>query len=292
MTSQTHKQQPIILSLAYSGLNYYGLQRQKTTSNPGIQNVLEKALSRLYRQAIETSAAGRTDRLVSADELRFLFKAPYLLSTKIATHKLPSILNRYLPADIQVLHAQTASKLSALAGFQKGKKNEISKTIEFHPRFSATVRLYRYRLSNKEKDPLEGNLLASTLSCLPKNLDEKRLRSYFQHFEGEHDFTSFCSAGENSLNKHRRIYAIDLLRSPPYFFIDMYANAFLQGMVRSIIGNTLALYKKNIDPSYVQTMLKAKNPCLAKARAKASALSLRKVYYTPIFLSEKTLNWN
>ena len=128
----------IKLSLEYEGTNYAGWQRQKNSL--AVQNVLEKAIKKIYNEDIQTIGSGRTDKGVHAEQQIALFKTD---NTRIPINKLSEILNNQLPHDIRVAEAENVND-------------------DFHPRFSAKVRMYRYILSKKET-----NLIHNRFSYYP-----------------------------------------------------------------------------------------------------------------------------
>ncbi len=251
----------ICICLAYDGTNYHGFQKQKNTLT--IQNILEKKLSNLYQQAITITSSGRTDKGVHAEGqvIAFKIKKPSLIPIK----KLPSILNKKLPSDIQLLSAKETS-------------------FSFHPRYQAKVRCYRYRFlkssSQLKRLPLELLRFAYNSNYF---ISKKEFYSYLRPFIGKHDFTSFSSKHDSAKNKIREIYHIDLIENIYSIDIDIYANAFLRNMVRSMIGNAFYFYKKKVKIDIIKSILLKKNPELAKLRMPAKGLCLKKVFYTPIF---------
>ena len=251
----------ICICLAYDGTNYHGFQKQKNVLT--IQNILEKKLSDLYQETITITSSGRTDKGVHAEGQVIAFKIKKL--SLIPIKKLPSILNKKLPSDIQLLSAKEASP-------------------SFHPRYQARVRCYRYRFlkssSKLNRIPLELLRFAYDANYL---ISKKEFYSYLQPFIGKHDFTSFSSKQDSAKNKIREIYHIDFIENIYSIDIDIYANAFLRNMVRSIIGNAFYFYKKKIKKEVIKSILLKKNPELAKLRIPAKGLCLKKVFYTPIF---------
>ena len=195
-----------------------------------------------------------------------------------AIEKLPLILNRLLPEDIYIHKAYLVDQ-------------------EFHSRFSAKVRMYRYRLVHSVHffSPAVPNLNRQSIveyDQLPfiypmrQSLDIKKYFPYLFVFLGEHDFTTFCSIKDLANNKKRHIFKIDIYGYRKNVVIDIYANGFLRSMIRSLLGNSLDCYYQNQSPNYLLGLLKAKDPSLAKKRVPAKGLCLYKVFYTDLFVKK------
>ncbi|BBM89909.1 tRNA pseudouridine synthase A [Spirochaetota bacterium] len=276
----------IAFIITYHGSAYNGFQKQPNT--PTVQNTLEKVLSDLFLSPIKTTPAGRTDTAVHADNQYVIAPLPikfckklHLITTPPLTgyEKLRKILNNRLPATIYIRHL-------------------FEVTADFHPRYTAHVRLYTYSLLC----PPYFNISAPALTHsyrYPYWLDKDILIQILHAFEGTHDFTTFASARDSHPSKIRTLYKVDCIERGAELSIELYGSAFLREMVRSIIGNALALtrrlqknpptsphLKKEIS-SRVKQLLAKKDPVAAKARVPGYALTLKHVFYTPIFQPQK-----
>ncbi|HMB00075.1 MAG TPA: hypothetical protein VKS21_03725, partial [Spirochaetota bacterium] len=185
---------------------------------------------------------------------------------KIPTAKLPAVLNRQLPSDIRIKKAETVTGAN------------------FHPRYSARVRQYRYILLKHLKNRYNADLFLNRFSWHPGiELDKKTVTQLLRPLTGIHDFTTFCAADDSSAVKLREIFKIEVKQKPGALFIDIYGNAFLKAMVRSIIGNMIHTIKNNKPGTYLKHILLKQDRRLAKQRAPACGLTLMRVYYRKIF---------
>jgi tRNA pseudouridine38-40 synthase len=249
----------VCLKIKYLGGKYAGSQRQ--INSVGIQNLIDDELSELYRAEVRTVASGRTDRGVHAEEQVLLFRAT---PRNFPLAKLPLILNMKLPEDIRILSAEEAHP-------------------DFHPRFVARVRMYRYRLIDRVA-PMTSMPEWDHLAYFPRlRLEEEKLFAYLQPLIGQHDFTAFCSAKDPSPSKVREMFHLSVWRDKQIVNIDFYGNAFLQTMIRSIVGNLLAAYRHQAPADALEKILISKDRSLAKLRAPANGLSLKKVFYSKVF---------
>ena len=256
-----------MISLTYDGENFNGFQKQTGKENENIQTIagiLEEKLTVIFQKPMKSIASGRTDTGVHAREQVVTFPADADLVGKITLPSLKRMLNRALPKEIFI------AKINPCLA-------------DFHPRYAAKVRLYRYSMVINNFNQFEPYQLKHCYSYpFPlKNLT--LLERYFQQLEGEHDFTTFSSLKTTMTNKVRKIFKIDLISKPPLLNIEIYGNAFLRSMVRSIIGNVLFAYQKKMKPKILKEWLAEKNPLLAKNRVPAKGLTLKKVFYTQIF---------
>jgi tRNA pseudouridine38-40 synthase len=257
----------IIFTITYDGKKLNGFQKQPEDNIPTVQDFFEKALLKVFSKKFITYGCGRTDSGVHADEQTIMVDISSKLVNKITINKLSLVLNNWLPSYIRILRAN------------KTKNN-------FHVRYSALIRCYRYKIILMNADANIPYLRVEELEhCYFHNgdIDINVLQKYFNPLEGNHDFSSFASVKDGSVNKKRFIYKIDLIKKGRRLFIDIYANGFLRSMVRSIIGNVLFWYKKSLSPAYVKKILLTCDPLQAKHRITPNALFLRRVFYTNIF---------
>lgn len=265
------------LCVAYNGNKYLGFQRQKTTKTEkrlAIQNVLEQRLSMVYRRFVPITAAGRTDRGVHAAGQVITFDLLEQESQRIEPLRLLGIVNRLLPQDIRLLSIRKVSSF-------------------FHSRHHATARHYRYQLFVCDKNQTATPDQLYCTAIWPYAVNIHTLNEYLSFFQGQNDFSTFCSPLEPSKNRERIIYIANAHQShldPQKIIIDFIGNAFLRAMVRSIVGNVLTLMKNEERPFIIKKLLREKNPALAKHRACPNGLSLVGVFYTPIFSVFQTSN--
>lgn len=246
----------IALGIEYDGAKYYGWQRQRDVDS--VQERLEKALTKIANQPIELQCAGRTDAGVHATGQVVHFEINNLV------RKMPAWsmgVNTHLPKDIAVRWAKEVND-------------------DFHARFSATARRYRYIIYNHALRPA---ILGSGISHYHGELDEKKMHEAAQYLLGENDFTSFRAVYCQSLTPWRNVMHINVSRQGHFVIIDIKANAFVHHMVRNITGSLIKVGQGEEKPEWIQWLLEQKDRKLAGATAKAEGLYLVDVDYPEVF---------
>ena len=254
----------IKLVLEYDGTNYHGWQTQPNL--PTIQGTIEETLAKLTKTPIQIIGAGRTDTGVHAEGQ----VANFHTDSQIPIVAFQKGLNAILPRDIVVCSATEVPS-------------------EFHARFSATRRRYRYTILNRE---YPSALLRHTGYCFPTKIDVSRTNDLCEILVGKHDFSSFRKVGSDRRNPVCEIYEAYWWQKESYVYFEIEADAFLRGMVRAITGTLLALNSKFWKPaSCVKNMkcqdaemelrriLDAKDRAAAGMSAPAHGLSLTEVKY-------------
>ena len=263
----------IRLVIEYEGTDYSGWQRQTRIKDPGsriqkktIQGILEETLSKITKERIRVIGAGRTDSKVHALGQVANFKT----RSKMAPEEFKRALNSMLPKDIVIKNAQRA-------------KNN------FHAQFDAKSKRYRYIIY---QGSTPSPFLKDYALYTSYKLDLKAIREGAKYLVGKHDFSSFRLSGSSVRNPIRTItklsitsqsdmrYAIcDMRKNGRAIFINVEADGFLYGMVRSIVGTLIEVGRGKITPSNVKEILKAHNRRLAGPTAPAKGLYLIKVGY-------------
>lgn len=242
----------IALGIEYDGTNYYGWQRQRDNICT-VQDRLEYALGKIAAQPISVICAGRTDAGVHALGQVVHFDTDAMRSDRawiLGT-------NSNLPADIRVLWARhTAS--------------------DFHARYSATARQYRYIIYNNK---VASAILRHRTMWLPCALNERLMQEAGQYLIGEHDFSSFRGSGCQSKNALRNVMSLVVMRNGNMVTIDIKANAFLLHMVRSIVGMLVKIGEGEKSPSWAKEVLIARDRRVSAATAPAQGLYLVGVGY-------------
>ena len=254
----------IKLVLEYDGTNYHGWQTQPNL--PTIQDTIEESLAKLTKTPIRIIGAGRTDTGVHAEGQ----VANFHTDSEIPVVAFQKGLNALLPRDIVVCSAREVSP-------------------EFHARFSAIHRRYRYTILNRE---YPSALLRQTSYCFPTEIDIPRLNDLCQTLVGTHDFSSFQKVGSDRINPVCEIYEAHWWKKEPYVYFEIEADAFLRGMVRAITGTLLAINSKFWKPTscakntkcpdadtQIRRILDAKNRAAAGMSVPAHGLSLIEVRY-------------
>ncbi|PKF51769.1 tRNA pseudouridine(38-40) synthase TruA [Enterovibrio nigricans] len=245
----------IALGVEYDGSQYYGWQRQREV--PSVQEHLEKALSKIATQPIEVQCAGRTDAGVHGTGQVVHFDVACSRPLRAWTMG----VNTHLPDNIAVRWAKEVPE-------------------EFHARFSAKARRYRYVIYNNNLRP---GILRNGISHYHGELDENLMHEAGQYLLGENDFTSFRAAQCQSNSPWRNIHHLNVTRQGRFVIIDIKANAFVHHMVRNITGSLIAVGSKEQKPEWVKWLLEAKDRNQAAATAKAEGLYLVEVDYPAEF---------
>jgi tRNA pseudouridine38-40 synthase len=239
------------LLVAYDGGGFHGFARQNEL--PTVQGTLEDALTKVLRESITTSAAGRTDAGVHALGQVVSFKT----ETPIAsTPDLQRRLNAMCGPTIAVLDAAEA---------QEG----------FDARFSAIARTYEYAILRRDvHDPFSR----MTTWFHPDPLDVEAIQKAAQCLLGEHDFSSFGRVEKGS-SPIRRVEEIEVEQHDEVVILRISANSFIQQMVRSIVGTLAKVGEGKIHPEDVEGILAAKDRSAAGPVAPAHGLFLVSVTY-------------
>ncbi|HLF27908.1 MAG TPA: tRNA pseudouridine(38-40) synthase TruA [Anaerolineae bacterium] len=239
-------------TIAYDGTRYHGFQRQSAEREPTIQGEVERALEKLTGQALTVLGAGRTDAGVHASGQVIAFDAPW--SHPVAD--LQRALNAVLPDAIVVLEA-------------------LESPADFHPRYQARSREYRYTLYNA---PLRHPLHRLYALHVSEPLDVERMHAAARRLIGEHDFAAFGQAttGESTV---RRMVRAEVGQAAPWMTIDLEANGFLYRMVRSIVGALIAVGRGKLTVERFAEILESRDRAQAEATVAPHGLCLMRVNY-------------
>ena len=241
----------IALGLEYDGSRFSGFERQPDRRT--VQGEVEEALTRIAATPVRVVCAGRTDAGVHASAQVVHFDTSAVRSN----HAWVRGTNTYLSADVAVLWARSVDE-------------------DFHARFAALRRRYRYIIVNRSTRPA---LLAGRVTWEYRPVDARLMHLGAQHLVGEHDFSSFRAAGCQASNPVRRIERIEVRRIGEKIVIDVEANAYLQHMVRNIAGTLLAVGSGERDPAWVASVLAARDRTVAGVTAPPGGLYLAGIEY-------------
>ncbi|AWW35061.1 tRNA pseudouridine(38-40) synthase TruA [Mannheimia varigena] len=250
----------IALGIEYDGSRYFGWQRQESVES--VQQKLEQALSVVANSPVEVFCAGRTDAGVHGTGQVVHFETEVnrpLQSWCFGT-------NAHLPDDIAVKWAVEVSE-------------------DFHARFSATARRYRYIIYNSK---LRSAILPKGLTHFHFPLDESKMHQAGQFLLGENDFSSFRAAKCQSNTPWRNIHHLNVSRQGNYVIVDIQANAFVHHMVRNIVGTLLEIGQSRQPVEWAKWVLEQRNREIAAPTAKAEGLYLVEVHYPEHFGIPKT----
>lgn len=245
------KKTKIALGIEYDGSHYFGWQRQQNV--PSVQGELEKILSQIANEEITLFCAGRTDAGVHATGQVVHFETTANRDLKAWTMG----TNANLPHNIAVTWAKEVDD-------------------DFHARFSAKARMYRYLIYNNLLRPA---ILHSGLTHIHFPLDAQKMHLAAQCLVGEHDFSSFRASQCQSHSPFRCVFHVSVTRKGDYIIVEIKANAFVHHMVRNIVGSLIDIGLEHQPVDWMTYLLDIKDRTKAAATAKASGLYLVSVDY-------------
>lgn len=241
----------IKLTVAYDGTDYCGWQIQKNGIT--VEEVVNRALSRLTGEEITVVGASRTDAGVHARGNVAVFDT----DTRIPAERIVYAVNALLPEDVVVVRSEEVP-----AGW--------------HPRKCVSVKTYEYRILNKEfPDPVRRR----DTYFVSFSLDIERMRRAAEYLKGEHDFKSFCSAQTAVETTVRTIYDLDIKKEGEIITIRVRGNGFLYNMVRIIAGTLAGVGRGYFEPEDMERMLEAKDRTQAGVTAPPQGLTLVGIEY-------------
>ncbi|HXG38279.1 MAG TPA: tRNA pseudouridine(38-40) synthase TruA [Bacteroidota bacterium] len=239
----------IKLTLEYDGTDFVGWQVQP--NGRSVQEELEKALRQILQEECKTNAAGRTDSGVHARGQ----VANFVTSSAVALQPLVKSLNGVLPEDVVVLNAEEVDE-------------------QFHARYSAKSRRYRYVIS---RTPTA--LLRKYSWPLGYQLDVALMQRCADTIRGEHDFQSFCKA-EAEVNHYRCIvHSAEWRETGSMLEFNITANRFLHGMVRALVGTMVDVGRGYTSFEEFNRILEARKRNVAGMAAPSKGLFLEEVMY-------------
>ena len=246
----------IALGIEYKGARYRGWQRQEN-GVPSVQAALEKALSQVAAEPVSLMCAGRTDAGVHASGQVVHF------DTRVERPLKAWIMggNANLPPDISVTWARVMP-------------------AEFHARFKAFARRYRYVIYN---DPIRPAHLAEEVTWNHRPLDVARMREAAAHLVGTHDFTSFRAVQCQAKSPVKTVHHLEVIEHGRFIVIDVRANAFLHHMVRNFAGVLMTIGAGEREPGWVAEVLAARDRRAGGVTAHPYGLYLVQVEYPPEF---------
>ncbi len=245
----------IALGIEYDGSQYFGWQRQREVNT--VQQELEQALSKVANHQVDVFCAGRTDAGVHGTGQVIHFETDSIRTERGWTMG----VNANLPDSIAVTWVKEVPE-------------------DFHARFSATARRYRYIIFNSKLRP---GILAKGLSHYHSPLDHEKMHEAAQCLLGENDFSSFRAAQCQSNSPNRFIHFVNVSRHNQYVVIDIKANAFVHHMVRNIAGSLIAVGKGEQPVEWMAQVLAKKDRTQAAETAKPNGLYLIEVDYPEEF---------
>jgi tRNA pseudouridine38-40 synthase len=241
----------IAMGVEYDGSAYNGWQKQNI--GLGIQTVVEKALSKVANHQINSICAGRTDTGVHARSQVIHFDT----ITERDNYGWLAGVNSNLPPDINITWVKNVNN-------------------DFHARFSASKRKYSYKILNQKT---RSSLSRNYFWWVYDELDVNQMQFGAKYLVGKHDFTSFRATSCQASSPIREIFDIQIQKNDEGLRITLTANAYLQRMVRNIVGALVQIGKQEKDAKWMHDVLKGRDRKLAGIAAPAHGLTLLAVKY-------------
>lgn len=239
----------------YDGSRFAGWQRQHHART--VQGAVEAALAKVADRPVEVVCAGRTDAGVHATGQVIHFETP----ARRDAHAWLLGVNSNLDADAALQWVKAVPE-------------------DFHARFSALARHYRYTILNRTARPALGR---EQVTWVYRPLDAEAMSIGARPLLGEHDFSAFRAAECQAASPVRRVLRVDVARRGEYIEIDVVANAFLHHMVRNITGVLIAIGSGKQQPCWSQTVLEGRSRAAGGVTAPASGLRFMGVRYPARF---------
>ena len=248
--------QRFAIGIEFCGSQYRGWQTQQT-GVPSVQLTVEQVLSRIANHAVAVHAAGRTDAGVHATNMIAHFDSHALRPERGWLMG----ANSQLPKDIAIQWIQAVND-------------------DFHARFKAVARRYRYVIYNAPHRPA---LLAQQVTHVYQPLDVAKMMAAARKFEGTHNFNSFRAAACQSNQPVRHVQHCRLMQHGAYLVLDIQADGFLHHMVRNIVGCLLEIGRGEYDLDQIDAMFAAQDRRAAGITAPADGLYFVQALYPEQF---------
>jgi len=258
-TQNTKRIMRIALGVEYDGAHFSGWQFQAHA--PNVQGVVEAALSKVANHPVKVICAGRTDAGVHA--LGQVIHADVKVQRTMRSWILGT--NTNLPRNVSILWAQAVDD-------------------NFHARFSAQARHYRYVIVNR---PTRLALFAQHQTWERRPLDVEQMQRAGRYLMGTHDFSSYRAVACQAKNPVRTLLQLQISRRDEQVIIEISANAFLQHMVRNIVGVLVTIGRGDQNPEWAQVVLEARDRKAGGVTAPPFGLYFCKVDYPKPYLFPK-----
>jgi tRNA pseudouridine38-40 synthase len=239
------------VGLEYDGRAYSGWQFQPGLKT--VQDVVQKALARVADAPVECTCAGRTDAGVHASCQVLHFDSDAVRGER--AWRLGA--NTYLPDDVSVLWVREVPP-------------------QFHARYAATARSYRYVILNRDSRP---GLATGRATWERRPLDADAMHAAAQVLVGEHDFSAFRAVECQSHSPLRLVERVAVTRQAEWVLLDVTANAFLHHMVRNIAGLLMSVGQGESPAGRVAEVLASRDRRTNAATAPPDGLYLVAVRY-------------
>ena len=239
------------VSVSYDGSEFHGWQKQNHVRS--VQEEIEICISKISKKETKIYASGRTDAKVHALNQVFHFDS----EVNMTSDNWEKALQSLLPDDILV--------------------NRVEEVDDnFHARYDAKSKEYRYHILQGEQDVFKRNYAY----YIGESLDIKTMKHAAAFFIGTHDFSSFnATSYEEISDQVRTVYSIDIYRVDNGIVIKVIGDGFLRYMVRMMVGSLIEIGKHKHEPEFIQDKLNEKTKGIVPYRAPAHALYLYSVRY-------------
>lgn len=250
-----NKPQVYAIGVEFIGTHYKGWQRQQEVGS--IQQHLEEVFSKIANEPVEVIASGRTDAGVHASQMI----AHFATTAKREAYNWLRGVNTLLPNDIAVRWI-------------------VPMPDDFHARFKAIARRYRYITLNQQFRPaiLKGQV---THEYAPLSVEKMQIAC--KSLVGVHDFTSFRASACQSRQPVRHVHFANLLQHGEFLVLDIQADGFLHHMVRNIMGSLFAIGRGEQPTSWIETLIEAKDRTKSAPTASADGLYFINALYPEQF---------
>jgi tRNA pseudouridine38-40 synthase len=251
----------IKITIEYVGDGFSGWQKQRTAKS--VQETVERAIEKVFdnRESVELYGAGRTDTGVHAAGQVAHFDINDEELCKIWYHnmsKLPTAINHHLRDHaIVILFSEIVCQ-------------------DFHARFSAKMRHYKYLIYNRRAKSV---FYENRAWHIIKQLDDVKMNEAAQFLRGTHNLNSFRSANCNAINPVKTISNIAVYRDHDLVMVEISAKSFLHNQVRITVGTLAQIGKGEREPKYIQFLLNSCDRTLAGPTAPSCGLYLSRVEY-------------
>lgn len=234
----------------YDGSMYQGFQIQPNGDT--VEAHLLEVLKLILREDTKISASGRTDAKVHARGQVFNFYT----NKNIPLDKLMYAINNQLPLDIRIKSIEYAP-------------------LDFHARFSAIKKEYRYYIKTTSLNAFEHNYFD-----YQRNIDIKILEKGLELLKGCHNFEGFCSVDVDKRKDFvKTIYETKLVRHDDYLEFIFIGSGFLKYQIRRMMACLISASKGEVSIDIISQILETRDPLLFTKVANPSGLYLEKVYY-------------
>ena len=241
----------IKLTLEYDGTNYHGWQIQPNVVT--VQETIQDALTKITKTSVQIVGAGRTDSGVHAAGQ----VANFHTDSQMPPIAFQNALNAILPRDIVILNVEEVAP-------------------DFHARFSATRRIYRYTILNRA---YPAAFLRHTAYFFPYTIKVPTVAALCDALVGVRDFSAFQRIGSTRINPVCEIFDTRCWKADDCIYFEIEADSFLRGMVRAIVGTVLELREREDCVAQLYKILEARDRSRAGASAPAHGLALIAVVY-------------